>query len=91
MELFINDFFSKCKQTLKNYMEIFFCSAMVYSEPCQRSKMECFTKIVNGFERLKVQTMKNEILGVILNVLSSDFHYCKIFSGISFWHFNPHL
>ena len=34
MELYINDFFSKCKQILKNYMEIFFCSAMVYSEPC---------------------------------------------------------
>ena len=32
-KLYINDLFSKCKQTFTNYMEIFFCSAMVYLEP----------------------------------------------------------
>ena len=43
--------------------------------------MKRFTAIIDGFERLKVRTVKRGILDLILNVLSSNFHYCKIYRG----------
>ena len=34
-------------------------NAETYSEPCKTSKMELFTKIGNGFQRLTIPVKKN--------------------------------
>ena len=35
------------------YNYIYFYITQTFSEPCQKSKIECFAKMVNGWERLQ--------------------------------------
>ena len=61
----------------------------VYAERCQTSKMECFTKIVNVFQRITISTKRIKNLNVIkrnklsvpkfYNKLKRTFNYKKVY------------
>ena len=45
-------FFKGCLWQI--FLSPFLNSAEVYSEPCQSSKIECYAKIVNGWQQLTI-------------------------------------
>ena len=47
------------------------CQTETYLEPCQISKMECFAKIINGFQPLTIFARRS-ILDVLLCQTSRD-------------------